>query len=134
MNGSRVFIDTNVLLYLLSVDERKAGRAEEIIVGGGTVSVQVLNEFASVAARKLGMKWGEIREILDQIRTICPVRSITVELHDHGLNLAERYGFQLYDAMIVAAAWLSECTTLYSEDMQNGQVIDNRLIIRNPFL
>ena len=133
MNGSDVFFDTNVLLYLLSGVEPKANRAEEVIADGGRISVQVLNEFANVATRKLGMPWAEVREVLSQVRTVCRVEQMTVEGHDLGVDLAERYGFSVYDAMIVASALLSGCATLYSEDMQNGQVIDGRLTIRNPF-
>ena len=134
MSESKAFFDTNILLYLLSADEAKAGQAEDTIAGGGVISVQVLNEFASVASRKLQMPYAEIQEILSQIRTICAVEPITVAIHDRGLRLAEQYGFSIYDAMIVAAALMSECTTLYSEDMQHGQIIDNQLIIRNPFV
>ena len=133
MNEGEAFFDTNILLYLLSGDEAKADRAEEVIAGGGIISVQVLSEFASVATRKLGMSWAEIREILSQVRAVCPVEPITVETHDRGLLLAERYGFPIYDAMIVASALLAKCATLYSEDMQDGQVIDGQLTIRNPF-
>ncbi|MGH8582492.1 MAG: PIN domain-containing protein [Gammaproteobacteria bacterium] len=134
MNGAKVFVDTNVLLYLLSGDEAKAERAEKTIAGGGVISVQVLNEFASVARRKLGMPWVEIRDISAHIRTVCTVGLITLEEHDRGLQVAEDHGFSVYDAMIVAAALLTGCATLYSEDMQDGQVIDGRLTIRNPFL
>ena len=133
MSESKAFFDTNVLLYLLSGDEARADRAEETIAGGGIVSVQVLNEFASVAARKLGMSWVDIQEILSQVRAVCPVEPITLEVHDRGLQLVERYGFSVYDAMIVAAALLAGCTILYSEDMQDGQVIDGQLTVRNPF-
>src|ERR687892_40036 len=133
MNEGKAFYDTNVLLYLLSGDEAKADRAEEVIAGGGIISVQVLNEFTSVAIRKLGMSWVEIREILSQVRAVCPVEPITVEAHDRGLKIAERYGFSIYDAMIIASALLAGCATLYSEDMQDGQVFDEQLTIRNPF-
>jgi predicted nucleic acid-binding protein len=133
MNGDKVFFDTNVLLYLLSGDEAKADRAEEVLAGGGIISVQVLNEFASVATRKLGMSWIEIREILSQVRAVCPAEPITVEIHDRGLQIAERYGFSIYDALIIASALLTGCVTLYSEDMQHGQVVDDQLTIHNPF-
>ena len=62
MSGTEAFLDTNVLLYLLSRDAAKADRAEALVVAGGVISVQVLNEFASVASRKLEMSWAEIRE------------------------------------------------------------------------
>ena len=64
---------------------------------------------------------------------MCRVEQMTVEDHDRGVDLAERYGFWVYDAMIVASALLARCATLYSEDMQDGQVIDGCLTIRNPF-
>jgi predicted nucleic acid-binding protein len=133
MNESKAFFDTNVLLYLLSGDETKADRAEEVIASGGVISVQVLNEFASVTTRKLGMSWVEVHDILSHVRAVFRVEPITEEIHDRGLLLSERYGFAVYDAMIIASALLAQCTTLYSEDMQNGQVIDDQLTIRNPF-
>lgn len=130
---SKKFFDTNILLYLLSADPAKAQRAEELVAEGGWVSVQVLNEFASAASRKLRMSIPEIRECLEPIRSICAVEPVTVETHTRGLDVAERYGFSIYDSMIIAAALLAGCDTLYSEDLQDGQRIDG-LLIRNPFL
>ena len=134
MKTDKPFFDTNILLYLLSKDNRKADCAEVIISKGGMISVQVLNEFTSVAFRKLGMAYHEIREILNSIRAICQVQPITIETHDLGLNIVERFGFSLYDSMIVSAALQSGCSILYSEDMQHGQEINAQLIITNPFL
>ena len=94
--------DTNVLLYLLSKDAPKADAAESLLASGGVISTQVLNEFASVASRKLAMTIPEIREILSTIRAVCTVKPLDVENHDLGLDLAERYGFSIYDGMIVA--------------------------------
>lgn len=128
-----VFFDTNVLLYLLSADAAKADRAEELLAGGGTISVQVLNEFASVALRKLGMNHGEVREALEPVRTVCQVVPITLETHDEALRIAQRYGYAFYDALILGAARLAGCGRVYSEDMQAGQKIDRGLVIVNPF-
>ncbi|MDO9092190.1 MAG: PIN domain-containing protein [Rubrivivax sp.] len=133
MSGGENFFDTNVLLYLLSADAAKADRAEELLAGGGTVSVQVLNEFASVASRKLHMPWDEIREVLAQVRVVCVVEPMGLETHDAALRVAQRYGLSIYDALIVAAALLAGCKTLQSEDMQDGQLIEGKLTIRNPF-
>ena len=132
MPGAKTFFDTNVLLYLLSADAAKADRAEELLAGGGIVSVQVLNEFAAVGSRKLGMPWSEIRDALGPIRAICEVESISVETHDRALEIAERYRFSIYDATIIAAALKAGCNTLYSEDLQAGQRIE-KLTILNPF-
>ncbi len=133
MNAIEIFLDTNVLLYLLSGDEAKANRAEELMAAGGVISVQVLNEFASVSSRKLGMSWSEIREVLTTVRSVCRIESISVETHDCGLAIAERYGFSIYDSMILASALQAHCTILFSEDLQDGQRIDGQLIVRNPF-
>jgi predicted nucleic acid-binding protein len=133
MSGAECFFDTNVVLYLLSADAAKADRAEELLAIGGVISVQVLNEFAAVASRKLGMSWAEIRDVLAQIRVVCPVESISVDTHDKALQVVERYGLSFYDALVIAAALLAGCTTLYSEDMQDGLVIERQLTIRNPF-
>lgn len=133
MNGSEDFFDTNVVLYLLSADTAKADRAEALLALGGTISVQVLNEFVAVASRKLRMSLMEIREVLTQIRAVCTVEPITVETHERALRIADRYGMSIYDALIVSAALLAGCETLHSVDMQDGQVIDRKLTIRNPF-
>ena len=133
MSAPERFFDTNVLLYLLSADESKSGRAEEELGAGGIISVQVLNEFASVASRKLKMSLAEIREVLAAIRAVCQVVPINEETHDKGLEVADKYGLSVYDAMIVASALLSGCDTVLSEDMQDGQILDGVLRIRNPF-
>lgn len=130
---NRAFVDSNVLVYLLSADAGKADRAEAVLQAGAIVSVQVLNEVANVARRKLGMRWQEIGEFLGLVRALCPVEPLTVEAHERGLQLAERYGFSVYDAMIVAAALQGGCERLYSEDMQHGQLIEGRLRLQDPF-
>jgi len=132
MSAADCFFDTNILLYLLSEDAAKADLAEALLATGGVVSVQVLNEFASVATRKLAMTIPEIREILSTIRAICIVRSLDIETHDLGLEMAERYGFSIYDGLIVAAAVRAGSAILYTEDLQQGQVID-QVTIQNPF-
>jgi hypothetical protein len=134
MNGGEDFFDTNVVLYLLSADAAKADRAEELIASGGIISVQVLNEFVAVASRKLRMPWSEIREVLSQLRTVCSIEPISIETHDRAVHIAERHGLSIYDALIVSAALLAGCRTLHSEDMQDGQVIERQLTIRNPFV
>lgn len=133
MSAAERFFDTNVLLYLLSSDTEKSDRAEQLLSAGGVISVQVLNEFASVASRRLKMSIEEIREVLTTIRAVCTVVPISEETHDEALRLAERYGLSIYDSLIVAAALIAECKTVVTEDMQDGQVLDRRVKIRNPF-
>jgi predicted nucleic acid-binding protein len=120
MSEADSFFDTNVLLYLLSKDAAKEDRAEALLASGGVVSVQVFNEFASVASRKLAMTIAEIREILSTIRTACAVMPLDIKTHDLGLDIAERHRFSIYDALIVAAAVRAGCAILYTEDLQQG--------------
>jgi predicted nucleic acid-binding protein len=131
MPGS--FFDTNVLLYVASGDPAKADRAEELIGAGGVISVQVLNEIANVARRKIGLSWSETRTFLSVIRGLLPVQALTIDIHETGLTLAERYGLTIYDAMIASSALHADCDTLWSEDMQDGIVLADRLRIVNPF-
>jgi predicted nucleic acid-binding protein len=130
---SKVFLDSNVALYLLSSDSVKASRAEGLMAKGGVISVQVLNEVANVTRRNLRMSWDETGDVLDAIRAVCTTEPLTEETHDIGRRVSERYGLSVYDSMIVAAALLAECNVLYSEDMQNGLVIDQTLRVVNPF-
>ena len=127
------FVDTNVLLYLLSEDTAKADRAESLLAARIVISVQVLNEFANVARRKLGLAWPEVNQALLDIRRFAEVHPLTLQTHEHGLALAERYRLSVYDAMIAAAALEAGCTTLASEDFSAGQRLEGRLTIRNPF-
>jgi predicted nucleic acid-binding protein len=132
--NDRPFFDTNVLVYIVGQADERTPAAEALVAGGGVVSVQVLNELASVARRKLGMTWEDIQEALAAIRVLCPAPvPQTIETHEAGLRIAAEYQFHIYDALVAAAALEARCTTLYSEDLQDGQVIDGRLTIRNPF-
>ena len=126
------FLDTNILVYLASADTGKAERAEQLIAAGGVISVQVLNELTNVGRRKMRLSWREMHDFLMLVRAFLSIEPITVETHETGLALAERYGLSVYDAMIVASAVLSGCTRLWSQDMQHGAVIDG-VRIMNPF-
>lgn len=134
MKTAKAFFDSNVLLYLLSADNAKANQAETLLAGGGAISVQVLNEFTSVATRKFKMSYPEVREALQIVKAVCQIHPLSVAIHERGLDIAERYGFSWYDSLIVGAALVAECDCLYSEDLQHGQVVDNQLRIVNPFI
>jgi predicted nucleic acid-binding protein len=130
---AEAFLDTNVLLYLVSADVRKADIAEQTIAAGGHVSVQVLNEFVSVARRKAGLRWTEIDDVLGSVRRICRVHALTTETHDAARTLAEKHKLSFHDATIVASAVAAGCDTLYSEDLQDGRRFGGTLRVRNPF-
>ena len=129
----RQFLDSNVVLYLLSDNQTKANCCEEIVEQGGVISVQVLNECVNVMLKKLTMARPEIDEFLAVIKSICDIVPLSVEVHEGALELLDRYQLSWYDALIVSAAIESDCETLWSEDMHNGLVVNKTMTIRNPF-
>ncbi len=132
---AEAFFDTNTLLYMIASDPRKAARTELLLRrGSGVVSVQVFNEFTTVASRKHALTLPEIRLALEPVRATCRVEPLTVNTFDRAFGLAGRYRYAFYDCLILAAALLADCDALYSEDMQHGQVIDGSLTILNPFI
>jgi predicted nucleic acid-binding protein len=128
------FIDSDVLIYLASADPGKAAKAEGILAGGGVISVQVLNEIANIARRKLHLSWTETHAFLTTVRAFLSVEALTIDAHETALRLAERYQLSTYDAMIVASALNAGCRTLLSKDMQHDQIIEGRLRVLNPFV
>ena len=134
MTAPSEFLDTNVLVYAFCDDTRSAP-AEALLAKGCASSVQALNEFANVARRKLAMEWREVRDALDAIRALlCAVAPLDLETHRAGIEIAERHRLSVYDAMMIAAALHLRCTTFWSEDLQDGLIVEGRLTIRNPFV
>lgn len=130
---AKIFLDSNIVVYAFTDDPRTT-LSEDLLSRGGDISVQVLNEFTNVARRKLGFDWGQIEEALAAIRVLTrAIHPIDLDTHAGALALVQRYGFSLYDALIVSSAIRAKCELLYSEDMQDGLVIDGRLRITNPF-
>ncbi|WP_397423411.1 PIN domain-containing protein [Phenylobacterium sp.] len=126
------FLDTNVLIYLLT-DDPKNARAFELARSDAVISVQVLNEFTSVARRKHALSWDDVARAVAGFRAYLQVEPVTVDVHERALEIARRHRFSIYDACIIAVAEKAGCRTLYTEDMQHGQVIGG-VTIRNPFL
>ncbi|HWO38279.1 MAG TPA: PIN domain-containing protein [Candidatus Acidoferrum sp.] len=130
----KAFFDTNVLIYAVAEGDPRGARAEELLASGGVLSVQVLNEFVSVARRKILMSWSDVTQALDAFRILCPSPlPITVETHEAALRIAARHGYNIFDALVIATALEAGCAALYSEDLHDGQTIDGQLTIRNPF-
>ena len=128
------FFDTNVLIYAVAKNDRRAAEAEALLASGGKLSVQSLNEFASVARRKLDMSWKEVKELLETFSILCPDPvPVSHDTHQAAVAIAEKYKYGIYDALIISAALEAGCDTLYSEDLQDGQVVNRQLTIRNPF-
>jgi predicted nucleic acid-binding protein len=130
---TEVFLDTNVLVYSLSSDDKKRKSAMALIAARPTISVQVLNEFVNVVRKKLHWDLEKIPTFLKPIRKDCSVVALTEQTHDLAMQIATDHKYKIYDANIVAAAELAGCDVLYSEDMQHGQRI-GRVLIQNPFV
>lgn len=131
MSGS--FADSNVLLYISTGDAEKADIAEQLLDAGLIISVQVLNEIANVVVKKWRRPWSEADDLLETVRRAARVVAVTEQTHEVGTSIARRYKLAVYDSMIVAAALLAGCSTLYSQDMHHGLVVEDKLTIVNPF-
>lgn len=129
---SKPFIDSNVVLYLLSSDSNKADKAESLLEAGGVISVQVLNEVVSVCQRKLKLSWGEIDAIMQALKASVEIVPLTEATHELAVQLCKRYQLSFYDAHICSAALVAGCIEVLSEDMQDGMMVDG-LVIENPF-
>ena len=131
---AREFIDTNILIYAFS-DDRRTDAARAILQRRCVTSVQSLNEFVNVFRRKLAKGWPEVEEILKAIRILCSaILPIDLETHELALDLSRRYQFNIFDALMVAAAMKAGCTVFYSEDLQHQLIVERQLQISNPFL
>jgi predicted nucleic acid-binding protein len=130
----KAFFDTNVLIYALAARDPRTEAAEALLLEGGVTSVHVLNEFVSIARRKMSMPWQDVVDAIEAIRILSPSPvAIGMTTHERALGVAQEYGYQIYDALALASALEAKCDVIYSEDLQDGQVIEDRLTIRNPF-
>jgi predicted nucleic acid-binding protein len=128
------FLDTNILVYAHRDGDYRVPIARQVLFEGGVIGVQVLNEFASVARNKLGFTWAKVQEAIDNILILCPApKPLIIDTHLRALRLSDRYGFSIWDGLIVAAAIEAKCATVLTEDLQHGQLVEG-LRIENPFL
>ena len=133
MPAERIFLDSNVMIYAyFKQDEKKQRISKQLISQNAIISTQVLQELTNTLHRKMGVDYSIVRSILKECLKNCDLNTNTSDTVFFALDIAERYSFSFYDSLIVAAALESRCTTLYSEDMQHSQYIEN-LTIKNPF-
>lgn len=126
------FLDTNLLVYAQS-DDPKGEIARQAILAGGTISVQVINEFTAVLRRKFRLEWDEITDAVADVRAaLDPVRPVGVDTWAAAVALAGRHRFSFYDSLILASALEAGCDTLLTEDLQAGRRIEGLTIV-NPF-
>lgn len=135
-DNSKVFLDTNLLIYAhTNVDVAKQQKIQHIITTENTViSTQVFKEAANVLFKKFKFDWQDIQKVLQEIEQNNEVHTNTFATIQWACRIADRYGFSFYDSLIVAAALEEGCSVLYSEDLQHGQLIEQALTVKNPFV
>jgi predicted nucleic acid-binding protein len=127
------FLDTNVLIYAVATDER-AEIARPLVVEGGVITIQSLNEFTDVARRKLKKDWMEIDAEIEALLMTCSLfEPVSAALQRKGRAIAERHKLRIFDAMLVATALEAGCDTFVSEDLHSGTVFEGRLTVSDPF-
>jgi predicted nucleic acid-binding protein len=129
----KAFIDTNIVIYAIGRGSVKTSLASPLFELQPTISTQVLSETANIALKKLALSLAETKKLLTTLELICHVEIVTSACLHRALDITERFGFSWYDSLIVATALESGCDTLYTEDLQHGQFIDNKLTVTNPF-
>jgi predicted nucleic acid-binding protein len=127
------FLDSNIILYTLDTDDHKQDIALKLLAEGCFISTQVLSEVANVMLRKLGYGIEETRATLQQLNSTCHVHVVQAKTISLALDVRQRYGFSYFDSLIVSAAQEAGCERLYTEDLQDGQLLDSGLKIANPF-
>jgi predicted nucleic acid-binding protein len=129
-----VFLDTNIVLYAIGSDESKRIIASSLLAQKPTISTQVINECSHVLRRKQKYSPEEVNRELSAVVKAVILVDVGINEIRSAWSIASRYGFSHFDCLIIATALAANCSVLYSEDLQHGQVIDSRLTICNPFL
>jgi len=131
---NRIALDSNILIYNHSLDnESKRLIARDFFKENPVISSQVISEYINVMKRNFKMQKQELLNLCSLWLEKCSIQPVVLSTIKLAQNLINRYDFQIFDGIIIAAALEANCNILYSEDMQNGQIIENTLRIVNPF-
>jgi predicted nucleic acid-binding protein len=131
-----VFFDTNILVYLYSIDEpekQQAALKQIELAENRWISTQVMSELTNTLRKKFNLEYKQIGNVLTEIQASFQVTAVQPKTIECALRIAESYRYSYYDSLIVAASLEKSCSVLYSEDMQHQQIIDQQLTIVNPF-
>lgn len=134
--SDKIFIDTNVLVYCYSSTEllKKSVAYGLVQTESAWISTQVLQELSNTLRKKFGKSWSEIQKTLEEVSLNFNIYTNSPENVWYATRIADRYGYSFYDSLILSSCMAIEFRALYTEDMQNGQIIDDSLTIINPFL
>jgi predicted nucleic acid-binding protein len=132
----RVFIDTNILIYFISDDLKKKIKAKEILFSEcePVLSSQVINEFVNACLIKNLLKLDRVISLSAKFMDALEFALIKEATIKKALQIQKAHNYSYWDCLIIASALENNCSTLYTEDMQDGHVIENRLKIVNPFV
>ena len=134
----KAFLDTNILIYVYSVDEKeKQAKATEIIEMNRNallISNQVINELCNTLFKKFSKSSAEVIDVITELSSALPITEFSLQTQIEAVRLMGLYSLQFYDALIIATALEHGCHTLITEDMQNGLIVEGQLTISNPFL
>ena len=128
-----VFLDSNIVLYALGDEESKRAIAAGLLATYPSISTQVINECSHVLRRKLKLPPNQVAEEMQNVMDVVQLRDVGLHEIRTAWQIAARYGFGHYDCLIIATALSAGCSTLYTEDLQHGQIIENQLALLNPF-
>jgi predicted nucleic acid-binding protein len=133
--NDKYFLDSNIIVYAhTDLEPQKQKMAQQIIAESQTViSTQVIQETANILVKKFKHSWVNVSKVATEAIHNNTLHINTDSTILDAFRIAERYGFSLYDSLIISAALESNCNILYSEDMQHNQIIANRLKVVNPF-
>lgn len=130
---ARFFADTNIAVYALDADLQRRDRALAIMRQRPVISTQVINEFISVLIGKKRVPRDVVNRFAHILLRRCEVVALTQPVVETAIEIGVRYRCSHWDALVVAAALLAGCDTLFSEDLQDGQIFEGRLTVKNPF-
>jgi predicted nucleic acid-binding protein len=130
----KVFLDTNILLYLLSDNTPKKKIAKRLLNSNHNISTQVLNEFGNVCLNKLKINHLDVITMINELVVNTTIYNYNSNTIIQAITIKHTYQLQFYDALIIATALENNCNILYSEDMHHNQLIENKLKIINPFI
>lgn len=130
----RFFADTNIAVYALDADPQRRALALSIMRQRPVISTQVVNEFLSVLTSKQRVPPHVANRYARILLHRCEVVSVTPQVVETAIQIGERHPCSHWDALVIAAALIAGCETLYSEDLQDGQVFAGQLTVRNPFV
>ncbi|MBC7962925.1 MAG: PIN domain-containing protein [Steroidobacteraceae bacterium] len=136
MKGKRVFVDSNIWIYLYSTDAKAliARKTIDKHFKNIILSTQVIGEVFHSLSRKGIRSKDEARTIINDLIESFTVVDVTASIATRAMDTSIRYGFTYWDSLIISTALEHDCTILFTEDLHNGQILEKRLAITNPLL